>query len=145
LLRRLILLRAVPAALLLVPLISLLIAGCGEREFEPGEFVDAANEEGAGLVLGDSLTSITEDVEVYALAFEEADEPAGSGGHEHGGGGSLLVAGDAESAAGEYERCEETVSLTCYRAANVVLYFNAAPSDEHVAKVDAAIRALGDE
>jgi hypothetical protein len=135
----------VPAALLWIVLVALLAAGCGEREFEPGEFVDAANEEGAGLVLGESLTSITEDVEVFALTFEEGDEPAGGGGHEHGGGGSLLVAGDADSAAEEYERCEDTVSLTCYRAANVVLYFNAAPSDEHVANVDAAIRALGDE
>jgi hypothetical protein len=117
---------------LLFVLVAMLAAGCGEREFEPEEFVDAANAEGAGLVLGDSLTSITEDVEVFALSFEDG-----------GGGGSLIVTGDADSARGEFERCESAVTLTCYRAANVVLYFDAAPDDERVANVDAAIRALG--
>lgn len=118
----------------LLVLIALLAVGCGgEREFEPGEFVDAANEEGAGLVLGDSLTSITEDVEVFSISFRG------------GGGGSLIVTGDSESAAGEFERCENAVTLTCYRAANVVVYFDAAPGDENIAKVDAAIRALGDD
>ena len=37
------------------------------------------------------------------------------------------------------------MTLVCYRAANVVLLFDADPSDEHVAKVDAAIRALATE
>jgi hypothetical protein len=129
-------------ALVLV-LAAMLAAGCGEREFEPDEFVDAANAEGAGLVLGESLTSITEDVEVFAVSFEGADEPAG--GHEHGGGGSLMVTDDSDSAREEFERCQSTLSLTCYRAANVVIYFDAPPQDEHVARVDAAIRALGDE
>ena len=105
--------------------------------------MDAANAEGAGLVLGESLTSITEDVEVFAVSFEEG-EAAPESGHEHGGGGSLIVTGDPDSAREEFERCQATVSLTCYRAANVVLYFDAPPQDEHVAKVDAAIRALGD-
>ena len=133
--------------LLLLTLLSLLVAGCGgERTFEPDEFVDAANDEGAGLVLGEPLASITEGVDVYALSFEEAAEPeAGEDGHEHGGGGSMIVASDAESATAEFERCEMTVSLTCYRAANIVLYFDAAPTDEHVAAVEAAIRALASE
>jgi hypothetical protein len=132
-------------ALILIALVTSLAAGCGEREFEPDEFVDAANDEGAGLVLGESLTSITEDVEVFAISFAEEDEPAPGGGHEHGGGGSLIVTDSADSAREEFERCQSTVSLTCYRAANVVLYFDAPPEDEHVARVDAAIRALGDE
>jgi hypothetical protein len=37
------------------------------------------------------------------------------------------------------------VTLVCYRAANVVLMFDADPSDEHVAEVDSAIRALETE
>lgn len=130
-------------ALVLV-LAAVLAAGCGEREFAPDEFVDAANAEGAGLILGESLTSITEDVEVFAVSFEEGDEPA-AGGHEHDGGGSLMVTGDSDSAREEFERCQSTSSLTCYRAANVVIYFDAPPQEEHVARVEAAIRALGDE
>ena len=135
-----------PAAILV--LCALFATGCGgEREFQAGEFVDAANEEGAGLVLGDSLTSIEEDVEVFAMEFAEdgdhaEDEP--KGGHAHSGG-SLIVAGDAESATEEFERCESAVTLTCYRAANVVLFFDAESTPEHVARVDAAIRALGSD
>ena len=106
--------------------------------------VDAANAEGAVLILCESLTSITEDVEVFAVSFEEGDEPA-AGGHEHDGGGSLMVTGDSDSAREEFERCQSTSSLTCYRAANVVIYFDAPPQEEHVARVEAAIRALGDE
>ena len=111
--------------------------GCGEREFEPDEFVEAANAEGAGLVLGESLTSITEDVEVFAVSFQQGQDGAP-------GGGSLIVTGDSDSAREEHARCQSAVTLTCYRAANVVLYFDAPPSDARVARVDAAIRALGD-
>jgi hypothetical protein len=129
-------------------LLALLVAACGgERTFEPDEFVEAANEEGAGLVLDEQLTSIEEGVDVYALSFEdEAAAPAaGDDEHGHGAGGSMIVTDDAESATAEFERCETAVSLTCYRAANVVLYFNAAPTDEHVVPVEAAIRALGNQ
>ena len=126
-------------ALVLV-LAALLASGCGEREFEPEEFVDAANAEGAGLVLGESLTSITEEVEVFAVSFERGP----GGGHDAPGGGSLIVTGDSDAAREEHARCESAVTHTCYRAANVVLYFDAPPSDARVARVDAAIRALGD-
>jgi hypothetical protein len=122
--------------------------GCGsERSFDPEEFVEEANAEGAGLVLGESLTSIEEGVDVYAISFEEEpgehDEPE-PGGHAHSGG-SLIVTGDADAAREEHARCEQAVTLVCYRAANVVLLFDAEPSDEHVAKVDSAIRALETE
>jgi hypothetical protein len=126
----------------------LAVAGCGdERAFEPEEFVDAMNAEGAGLVLGEPLTSIEEGVDVYALEFEEEpgehEEPE-AGGHGHSGG-SMTVTEDAEAARAEHARCEEAVSLVCYRAANVVLFFDLEPSDEHVARVDAAVRALASE
>ena len=130
----------------LLVLIALLAVGCGgEHAFEPDEFVDAANAEGADLILGDSLANITEDVEVFAVSFaaEEGHE-SNPDGHAHSGG-SMIVADDAQSATEEFQRCESTVTLTCYRAANVVLYFDLEPSDEHVAKVDAAIRALASD
>lgn len=129
---------------LAVILVTILAAGCGgEREFEAEEFVDAANEEGAGLVLGGSLTSIEEDVEVFAIEF--AEEGGGHEGEHAHSGGSLIVAGDAEAATDEFERCESAVTLRCYRAANVVLLFDAEAGQAEVAKIDAAIRALGSE
>lgn len=120
----------------LLIVIALLAAGCGgERTFDPPEFVDAANAEGAGLVLGDELVSIEEGVDVYAVTF------AGESGH----GGSLVLTGDADAAREEHRRCEEAVSLACYRAANVVLMLEDEEGEEHMRKVDAAIRALGEE
>jgi hypothetical protein len=130
-----------PAILILC---ALLVASCGgERTFEPEEFVDEANAAGAGLALGEPLTSIAEGVDVYALEFtapvEETD------GHGHGGGGSLVVTEDSGSATDEFERCEAAVSLTCYRAANVVLYFEAERTDERLIAVERAITELGSE
>jgi hypothetical protein len=110
------------------------LVGCGgERTFEPGEFVDTVNDEGADLVLGDELASIEEGVDVYALTFARGDS-----------GGSLIVTGGADAARDEHARCEDAVTLVCYRAANVVLMFDTDPSDQHVARVDAAIRALAE-
>ena len=52
---------------------------------------------------------------------------------------------NADAAREEFERCESAATLTCYRAANVVLYFDAAPGDQRVARVETAIRALAAE
>ena len=130
------------AALAIV--IALLFAGCGgERTFEPAEFVDEANRQGAGMILGEQLTSIQEGVDVFSLSFAER---AGAEQDDHGhSGGSMIVTEDAEAATDELERCEGAVTLTCYRAANVVLYFDGEPSDEHIAGVDAAIRGLAED
>ena len=112
----------------------LVVAGCGgERTFEPEEFADAANAEGAGMTLGDELVSIEEGVDVYALSFTAGKSV-----------GSLIVTGDADAARDEHGRCEDAVTLVCYRAANVVLMFDADPSDPNVARVDTAIRALAE-
>jgi hypothetical protein len=131
----------------LVSAIAILLAtACGdERSFEPEEFVQEANAEGAGLILGEPLTSIEEGVDVYSISFEEEPgEREAPGEHGHSGG-SMIVTGSAEAAKEEYARCEQTVTLVCYRAANVVLFFDTERGDEHVAKVDSAIRALETE
>ena len=117
-------------ALVLV-LAAVLAAGCGEREFAPDEFVDAANAEGAGLILGESLTSITEDVEVFAVSFEEGDEPA-AGGHEHDGGGSLMVTGDSDSAREEFQYNWKTDRAQAGRC--VVFILALADGTEHMAR-----------
>ena len=125
-------------------LLALVAAACGgERTFEPDEFIDEANAEGAGLVLGPPLTSIEEGVDVFQVSFGEPGTAPAAGAHPQTGG-SMIITEDAGSAREEWERCESTVSLTCYRAANVVLYFDTGPTDEHVARVDAAIRALAE-
>ncbi len=126
-------------------LIAFLIAGCGgERSFEADEFVEEANGEGAALILGEPLTSLEQGADVYVVSFEDAPAPEVSAGRVHSGG-SLVVTEDADAATAEFQRCQGAVTLTCYRAANVVLYFDAEPTEPHVAKVDAAIRGLAEE
>ena len=106
--------------------------------------MDAANAEGAGPILGESLTSITEDVEVFAVSFEEGDEPA-AGGHEHDGGGSLIVTGGADSAREEFEPLPEHVVPDVLPGRERGHLLRRPSQEEHVARVEAAIRALGDE
>jgi hypothetical protein len=127
---------------------ALLLTGwaCGERSFEADEFVEEANANGAPFVLGEPLTS-TAGNEVYALRLEEEDaaQPGElEAGQEHGGG-SLTLTEDADAAREEYARCEEAVSLLCYRAANVVVAFEDVLAPEERARIEAAIRAMATE
>jgi len=125
-----------------------LVAGCGgEQEFDGREFVDRANQSGAGIVLGEPLVSARDDVEVYELEFTDGSATGGDGDAEHGhedGGGSMAVAADAGAAKAEYQRCEEAVSLVCYRAANVTLFLEALDPAEQ-ARIDRAIRDLASD
>ena len=131
----------VPALILVL---ALAWAGCGgERSFEPAEFVEEVNREGAGLVLEGQLASTQEGVDVFELSFK-LEGAAAPGEHGHGGG-SLVVTEDAEAASAEHRRCEAAVTLACYRAANVVLMFEGDPTDDEIARVDGAIRALASE
>lgn len=128
------------------------LAACGETEFDAEGFVSEANDRGAGLELGEPLLSAREETDVYAVEVERpsatgrpdgADEHLGE--HEHVGGGSLIVAADADAAKAEFERCEGAVSLVCYRAANVVLALEGEPNSPELVGVDGAIRALASE
>lgn len=124
----------------------LLLGGCGddERKFAPQEFVDEANARGAAIRLEDVLTRNEEDVEVYSVRFTEAatgvtgEGRIGSAVH---GNGTLLALADAAAAEDEYERCLPAPSLTCFRAANVVLRFeDLEPADQ--ARLVSALQAL---
>jgi len=119
-------------AVVLLALAALTAAACGSggREFDAGEFVEEANSHGAGLELGAPLDSSQPDTELYEVRSE-------------GGGGTLAVMESEESAEAEYARCEDTVSLFCYRAANVALYFEEAQPDA-LGRVAAALKAMGD-
>ena len=66
------------AAVLLRPSWRPFAIGCGgEREFDAGEFIDAANEKGAELALGEQITTTPAGEPVYAVRFAAApgDEP----------------------------------------------------------------------
>jgi hypothetical protein len=118
------------------------------------EFVSLANENGAGIELGEPLYST--EGEVYALTLEEEageehaaedekhaaeeEHAAEEHGHEHGGG-SLNVADSEEQALAEYEQCEAAATLLCYRAANIAVVFEGLSTEER-ARLDAAFRAI---
>jgi hypothetical protein len=125
------------------------VAGCGERSFEAEEFVEEANSYGAGLELGEPLTTTEPETEVYALrvadpAAEPSEEAGALDEHAHAGG-SLTVTEDEDAALEEYRRCEAAASLLCYRAANVVAVFeDSLPPDER-SRLDAAVSSLASE
>lgn len=134
------------AAILLAIAAAAGASGCGERRFTAEEFVGAANDKDAGLALGAVVTTSDDGAEVYAIESAPApgDEPnpqlEGSGG----GRGTLVVAEDAGRAGEEYERCDGAADLTCFRAANVVLRFEAMdPADR--ARISGALSALASE
>lgn len=122
------------------PLLALalagLLAGCGggERTFAPQEFVDAVNAEGAELTLGDVLTTNEEGVEIREVTFA-GDVP---------GSGTLLTLADSAEAIAELERCESSISLVCFRAANAVLRFEDVLPEDQV-RITAAVEALATE
>lgn len=125
----------------------LALAACGEeRSFDAEEFVETMNDQGAQVKLGEELSTTDAGAEIYALRLEEAGsatEPAPADAELHGGG-SLKVTESADAAREEYERCEDAVTLICFRAANVAIYFEGITPEEQ-ARVGQAIAALEDE
>lgn len=111
------------------------LAACGgDRTFEAQEFIDEANAQGAGLELGEELSSSGTDTEVFSVALA-------SSATQVSGGGSLAVAEDAEGGEAEFARCESAATLVCYRAANVVLRLEEV-SPEQRAQLDEAFTKL---
>jgi hypothetical protein len=133
------------AAALACVALALAACGSGERTFTAQEFVDDANAKGAHLALGEPLSTSEADTELYALRVEAPD--SGDGGTDlpalgdEAGSGSLRVEGSSGAAEAEYERCEQA-GLLCYRAANVVLVFEADVDPDSLAELARAIRAL---
>lgn len=123
-------------------LATLVVTACGEHSFEAEEFVDEANASGAGIELGEPLTTTESDTEVYALRIVAEHAEATDGEHAHGGGGSLTVTEDSDAALARYEQCEAAATLLCYRVANVVLIVEDALSPEDRSRLDAAVSSL---
>jgi hypothetical protein len=131
------------AAAALITIAAAITAGCGEREFTAAELVDAVNEHGAQLVLGEQVTTNDAGEPVYTVRSTATGNPNPQ--LEGGGGqGALVVADDAGSAADEFDRCETTADLTCFRAANVVLRFSALDAPDR-ARISGAVSALASE
>ena len=131
------------AALPLVLSLGMIGCGGGERTFEANEFVEEANARGAALSLGEPLYSARTGVDVYALRFQgAAAAPGGKGRQDVHDAGTLTVTEDSATGAAEHRRCEAALTLTCFRAANVALIFQALSSEE-LARVAAALRAMG--
>jgi|GEM_PF-3921560 hypothetical protein len=127
-----------------LPLIALALAAAacgGERVFEPTEFVEEANAEGAGLELGEPLVAMREGLDVYELRLAGAVQAARDPERVSG---SLIVAADGEAALAEFRRCERTAALACYRVNNIVLALEGEPDSPELAPLDAAVRALGE-
>jgi hypothetical protein len=105
---------------------ALLLAGCGgadERQLSAREFIGEMNDNGAALKLGPVVTQNEDGVDVNEVTIlRTAPTPTGEGSKPRpSGSATLLVLPDAEAAMDEYDRCQGAPSLSCYRAANVVL------------------------
>src|SRR5687768_3501157 len=134
---------------LLAPIVAaaLAAAGCGsgERDFSAEDFVEEANSHGAALELGAPLETPQDGAELYEVTFVEPHgaEP-GHGELEGAHGGTLRVTSDADAGEAEYARCEETASLFCYRAANVVLVFDEEAEPDSLAQIATALKSMQD-
>lgn len=106
----------------LAALAAVALAACGgERELTATELVSEFNDRavaGAELTLGESLLA-NEDApgEVFTVELRIPGEFGGTGS------GSLVVLADSDEGGAEFDRCESSASLVCYRAANAVLRF----------------------
>lgn len=125
------------------------LAGCGgddesERTFDAAGFVAAANEQDAGITLGDELETPRSEVTIHEIEFTEATEATGetSPEGEGHGGGSLSIATSTKVAMEEFSRCENAVTLICFRAANAVLIIENEADPQNLARIEAAIRGL---
>jgi hypothetical protein len=141
--------RSVALAALAALAAALVAAGCGEAEertMTAREFVAEMNRNGAALKLGPVLTENADGVPINEVEITRtAPTPTGEGSEpEASGHATLIVLGDAEEATGEYDRCQGAPSLSCYRAANVVLRVeDLQPTDR--ALLTSAISALASE
>lgn len=126
--------------------VSFLLAlpGCGseEREFTASELVEELHSHGAPFQLEGPLPNDQENLEVYDLSIS-TDRPPAAHGHA-GSGATLTISEGEEAAVAEFQRCESSLTLTCFRVANGVLQL-AEGDPELLAEVEAAVRAMESE
>jgi len=117
-------------------------SGCGDEGFDATGFVAAANERGAGLELGPELMTTEEGKRVHELSLEEPAGEAPATDPDGHGGGSLIVTESDDAALAEYERCEQTGLLICFRVANIAIALEPDAEPEQLARLRRAIAAL---
>lgn len=129
--------------------VALLAAGCGgggEEVYTAEEFVESINAHGASVTLGPVLTTNSDGVEILSVTLSElAAQPASAGveGDNHGSG-AVIVLEDSAEANAEFERCQGSLSLICFRAANSVLRFEGLfPAEQE--RITSSIEALATE
>jgi hypothetical protein len=133
------------AAVLAATAAGVLAIGCGgEREFDAGGFIDAANAKGAELALGEQITTTPADEPVYSVRFAAAGDDPNPQLQSGRSSGTMIVAADAGSAGDEFDHCESSADLTCFRAANVVLRFEGMAASDR-ARVSGAVSALASD
>jgi hypothetical protein len=134
--------------LVLIPAVCL-VAGCGgdDSSFTAEQFVAAVNQRGAALELGPELRSTRPDAHVYALELGtgEENETGGPVTEETHAGGSIAVMKDDDAGYDEYRRCEQAVSLLCFRADNVVLYIEGEVDPAQLGELTNALRVIAEE
>ena len=110
--------------LLLTFVVTGMAIGCGsqERTFDAEGFVDEIDAHGAQLELGPVLTTRADGIDVHVLRFSGGDTDSQLHSADTGTA-TMLVMEDSEAAREEFARCESAPTLTCFRAANVVLRF----------------------
>jgi len=124
-----------------VALTTGIFGGGSPKSFSAPAFIDAANGEGADLVLGSKLISSQKDVQIYGLSFKGGESTSGTPDDETAGA-SLTISPDSDAAIAVYDQCEATQSFICYRANNASLVFDHGTDPQALANVDSAVRAL---
>jgi hypothetical protein len=131
-------------------LAAAVLAACGdERQFDAQELVVEINEHGAGIQLGEPLTTAQEDLELYAVRLAGAKPPGpatteGTPPADVHAAGTLTITDGDDAGLAEYERCEGAASLICFRAANAVLIFEDTVPNQDLARIEAAIGAMAE-
>jgi hypothetical protein len=121
---------------------TLVLAGCGgERTFTAEEFVGEIGDEGVTLHLGKELFTNEGGKELYALELEPAADLPGEA-HTHSGG-SISVYEDGDGAEEEFQSCEDSADLLCYRASNIVVVLEGGGGVE-TQQLSVAIQRLSD-
>ena len=125
--------------------LAFLACGSGERTFTVDEFVDAINDQGAGVSLGAVIAKNPDGVDVYSITLTEATADVGAPAQQSPdalhGSGTLLLVDSADDAHDEFSRCEEAPALTCFRAANAVLRFEDMDGADQ-ARISTSLEAL---
>lgn len=132
------------AATLLIAVAALAAVGCGEKHYSASGFIEAANEQGAELDLGERLATNPAGEEVYPITTAAPGGKPNPQLEGSGSKGTMIVADDAGSAGDEFDRCDRSADLTCFRAANVVLRFEGMDAADR-ARISGAVSAFASD